>query len=122
MLSDFDKDFHSGHVSLTDALVRFVKGKAETGSKTTLVNVVREALGLMREHEAVRCGKLERLMTVLAKAKPSCFRHERSCPTQNASAGSAIRLSAPAVAFASSEEVSGSMRSMKKRAVITLAS
>lgn len=57
------------HVSLTDTLERFVKDKVESGLYNNASEVVREALRLMREHEALRRGKLERLRAELAKGE-----------------------------------------------------
>lgn len=57
------------HVSLTEALERFVKDKVESGLYNNASEVVREALRLMREHDAVRRGKLERLREELSKGE-----------------------------------------------------
>jgi antitoxin ParD1/3/4 len=57
------------HVSLTDALERYVKDKVDSGLYNNASEVVREALRLMREHEAVRREKLERLRAELAKGE-----------------------------------------------------
>lgn len=55
------------HVSLTQKLEKFIKGKVASGDYNNASEVVREALRLMLERETLRREKLKRLRTELAK-------------------------------------------------------
>jgi antitoxin ParD1/3/4 len=55
------------HVSLTQKLEKFIKGKVASGDYNNASEVVREALRLMLERETYRREKLRRLRAELAK-------------------------------------------------------
>lgn len=57
------------HVSLTPKLEAMVREKVESGLYNNASEVVREALRLMQEHDAIRRLKLERLRDELAKGE-----------------------------------------------------
>jgi antitoxin ParD1/3/4 len=57
------------NVSLTPALEKLVQQKVESGLYNNASEVVREALRLMKESEAVRRAKLKRLKEALTKAE-----------------------------------------------------
>jgi antitoxin ParD1/3/4 len=57
------------NVSLTPALEKMVQEKVKSGLYNNASEVIREALRLMKESEAVRRAKLKRLKTALAKGE-----------------------------------------------------
>ncbi|MGH6871342.1 MAG: type II toxin-antitoxin system ParD family antitoxin [Rhizomicrobium sp.] len=59
------------NVSLTPALEKLVKQKVESGLYNNASEVIREALRLMKESEAVRRARLKRLRAALGKAEAS---------------------------------------------------
>jgi antitoxin ParD1/3/4 len=57
------------HLSLTPKLEKYVKAKIDDGLYNNASEVVREALRLMQEHEALRRLKRERLKKAIAKGE-----------------------------------------------------
>jgi len=57
------------HISLTPKLEELVREKVESGLYNNASEVVREALRLMQEQDAIRRLKLERLRDELAKGE-----------------------------------------------------
>ncbi len=57
------------HLSLTPKLEKYVKAKIDNGLYNNASEVVREALRLMQEHEALRRLKRERLRKAIAKGE-----------------------------------------------------
>jgi antitoxin ParD1/3/4 len=57
------------HLSLTPKLEKYVKAKIDNGLYNNASEVVREALRLMQEHEALRRLKRERLKKAIAKGE-----------------------------------------------------
>ena len=57
------------HLSLTPKLEKYVKTKVDNGLYNNASEVVREALRLMQEHEALRRLKRERLKKAIAEGE-----------------------------------------------------
>jgi antitoxin ParD1/3/4 len=57
------------HVSLTPKLEDLVREKVDSGLYNNASEVIREALRLMQEHDAIRRLKLERLREELARGE-----------------------------------------------------
>lgn len=64
------------NVSLTPQLEAFVKRKVSTGRYNSVSEVVREALRLLEEHDAVQAAKLEALREEIQAGRASLDRGE----------------------------------------------